>query len=299
MLKPILFFSLISSLGIGALPVHAEITDAQVAAFVEALRLAAPQTGREDDGLYSEWQIKPNNIQRWSKRCLNQELTPQQFEADSTVARTVLQCKMGEILRQEYAATNNDEMFAVQRAASWWMTGDVNRYNNPDTVAYVQRVLAFYQKQRGANRAAAPATPPPATPPAVPETAAPTAVAGDKVSALVEALRLAAPPDMPNDDLYSDWQVKSSHIGTWSKQCTGEQLTPDDFAANPEIARGILVCKLTGMLATQYPLSSHVESVAIRRTAAWWMTGDPEQYNRGATAAYTQKVLDSYRQQIR
>ncbi|OQW94368.1 MAG: hypothetical protein BWK79_06225 [Beggiatoa sp. IS2] len=293
MLNFVLFFSLICSMGIWALPVQAEITDAQVAAFVEALRLAAPQTGRRDDGLYSEWQIKPNNIQRWSKRCLNQELTPEQFEADSTTVRKVLQCKMGEILRQEYVATNNDEMFAVQRAAAWWMTGDANTYNNPGTVAYVQRVLAAYQRQRSA-------IPQPITAvPQIPASAAPMTPSMDKISALVEALRLAAPPDILNDDLYGDWQVKSSNIAAWSKQCTGEQLTSDDFAANTEIARGILVCKLTGVLASQYPLSGNTESVAIRRTAAWWMMGDPEQYSRGAMAAYTQKVLDSYYQQIR
>lgn len=297
MLNPVLFFTLIASLGIWALPVQAEITEAQVAAFVEALRLAAPQTGRQDDGLYSEWQIKPNNIQRWSKRCLNQELTPEQFEADSTTARKILQCKMGEILRQEYVATNNDEMFAVQRSAAWWMTGDANTYNNPGTVAYVQRVLAAYQRQRNAIQQ--PAAAAPATVPPVPASAAPVALSGDKISAVVEALRLAAPPDIPNDDLYGDWQVKSSNIAAWSKQCAGEQLTPDDFAVNVEIARGILVCKLTGVLANQYPLSGNTESVAIRRTAAWWMTGDPEQYSRGAMAAYTQKVLDSYYQQIR
>jgi hypothetical protein len=49
------------SLTLGILPAQAQ-SQRQVAALVEALRQAAPQTGTVDDGLYSEWQIKPENI---------------------------------------------------------------------------------------------------------------------------------------------------------------------------------------------------------------------------------------------
>ncbi|MGL5193832.1 MAG: hypothetical protein ACRC8Y_09520, partial [Chroococcales cyanobacterium] len=44
-----------------AMPVTAQITEAKVDSLVEALRLAAPDTGREDDGLYSDWQSELPN----------------------------------------------------------------------------------------------------------------------------------------------------------------------------------------------------------------------------------------------
>ena len=52
----------------------------QVAAMVEALRLAAPKTGSANNGLYSEWQVKPETLKSWSKVCLKQEVTPAEFE---------------------------------------------------------------------------------------------------------------------------------------------------------------------------------------------------------------------------
>ena len=58
--------AIVASMGLWALPVRAQ-TDAQVAALVEAFRLAAPDTGTENDGLYSDWQIKPENIISWSR----------------------------------------------------------------------------------------------------------------------------------------------------------------------------------------------------------------------------------------
>ncbi|HBK64181.1 MAG TPA: hypothetical protein DD000_11830, partial [Cyanobacteria bacterium UBA11166] len=57
---------LLSAIGFWTIPARAQVSDNQVSALVEALRLAAPQTGTENDGLYSEWQIKPDNIPRWS-----------------------------------------------------------------------------------------------------------------------------------------------------------------------------------------------------------------------------------------
>jgi hypothetical protein len=50
------------------------------------------------------------------------------------------------------------------------------------------------------------------------------------------------------------------------------------------------------VLREQYTASNHNEALAVQRAAAWWMTGDPEQYNRDATSAYTQKVLRLYYQ---
>lgn len=131
-----------------AVPVFAQVSNTQVQALVEALRLAAPQTGTSNDGLYSDWQIKPDNIPRWSKLCIGQEMTPAQFEADQTKAKQVLGCVMGDVLKEEYPKSQNNEAIAIRRAAAWWMTGDPNQYNQGQTASYTQKVLQFYQQQR-------------------------------------------------------------------------------------------------------------------------------------------------------
>jgi hypothetical protein len=115
---------------------------------VEALRQAAPQTGVEDDGLYSEWQVKAENIPRWSQQCTGRELTPTQFEGSPVTARAILVCIIRDVLRDQYSTSNNSESVAVRRAASWWMTGDPNRYNSESTSQYTQRVLDLYKRSR-------------------------------------------------------------------------------------------------------------------------------------------------------
>ncbi len=131
-----------------AMPVTAQITDAKVNSLVEALRLAAPDTGMEDDGLYSEWQIKPDNIPRWSKLCIDQELSPTEFEANEAQAREVLACVMSDVLQEEFEASDNDESLAVRRAAAWWMAGDPAQYNSESISDYTQKVLEYYQQQQ-------------------------------------------------------------------------------------------------------------------------------------------------------
>lgn len=131
---------------IGILPAHAQ-SDQQVRSLVEALRLAAPQTGNSNDGLYSDWQIQAQNIPRWSESCTGRRLTPQQFEADSATARSILACVVRDVLQEEYRNSSSNEAIAVRRAAAWWMTGDSSRYNSGETAAYTQRVLRFYEQQ--------------------------------------------------------------------------------------------------------------------------------------------------------
>jgi len=122
---------------------QAQLSDAKVEALVEALRVAAPPASA-DAGLYSEWRVKPDNIARWSQRCLNREVTPEQFAADEAVARPVLVCVMGPVLRDEFAQNDHNEIIAVQRAAAWWMTGDAAQYRTGATGDYTLRVLEAY-----------------------------------------------------------------------------------------------------------------------------------------------------------
>jgi hypothetical protein len=143
---------LMLSFGLWAFPVHAQ-TDDQVVALVEAFRLAAPDTGVENDGLYSDWQVKPENVTSWSKFC-KQPTTPEAFEADPELAKSIMTCVIADLLKEEYAASGNNIEVAVQRSASWWMTGDSTRYTTDRTIsAYIQNVLTRYRAalQRPAN----------------------------------------------------------------------------------------------------------------------------------------------------
>ncbi|OCR02169.1 hypothetical protein BCD67_04685 [Oscillatoriales cyanobacterium USR001] len=144
----LLLSGLIISLGISTLPASAQqVSETQVSALVEALRKAAPPNSK-NDGMYSQWQILPGNIPRWSKFCLKQELTPQQFEADTAKARLVITCIVRDTLREEYKASGNNELVAVRRSACWWMTGKSTACTSGDTATYVQKVLSFYQQER-------------------------------------------------------------------------------------------------------------------------------------------------------
>jgi len=144
----LLLTSLIITLGISTLPAAAQqVSEAQVSALVEALRKAAPPN-TPNDGMYSQWQILPGNIPRWSKLCIKQELTPQQFEADTAKARSVITCIVRDTLREEYKASGNNELAAVKRSACWWMTGESTACKSGDTAIYVQKVVSFYQQQR-------------------------------------------------------------------------------------------------------------------------------------------------------
>ena len=118
-------------------------SDAKVAALVEALRVAAPPASAAT-GLYSDWRVKPDNIIRWSKRCLDRDVTPEQFAADSALARSVLVCVLGPVLRDQFDQSNHNEMVAVQRAAAWWMTGDPAQHRTGATGDYTLRVLEAY-----------------------------------------------------------------------------------------------------------------------------------------------------------
>ncbi|MEG4058463.1 MULTISPECIES: hypothetical protein [unclassified Microcoleus] len=144
----LLFGSLIISLGLQSLPAAAQsVTDAQVSALVEAMRQAAPpQTA--NDGMYSQWQVLPGNISRWAKFCTKQDLTPQQFEADATKAKSIVTCIVGDLLRDEYKASSNNELTAIRRAACWWMTGDSAACKSGATATYADKVVSVYQQQR-------------------------------------------------------------------------------------------------------------------------------------------------------
>ncbi len=165
------------------MPAHGQaIAPRQVDALVEALRQAAPQPLRNDDELYSAWQVKGDNVARWARFCQQPAITPAEFDRNAEQARTIVSCIVKDALEDEYEASGNDEAIAVRRVAAWWMTGDPTQYAQGDTATYTQQVLRFYQGARPSQSAARPATPPArpaqATPSARPAQAAAPASQG-------------------------------------------------------------------------------------------------------------------------
>jgi hypothetical protein len=88
------------ALGLGGVSAQAQ-SEQQAGALVEALRQAASKGS--NPGLYSEWQVKGNNIPRWSRFCYGRgrEITPEQFEADRALAREMLTCIIRDALKEE------------------------------------------------------------------------------------------------------------------------------------------------------------------------------------------------------
>ena len=136
-------------IGLGLLPLAAQAqqqpSNTQVAAMVEALRLAAPKTA--DDSLYSEWKVKGETFRGWSKSCLEKEVQPTQFASNPELARQVISCIMERELKGQLDATNNNETEAVSRTACWWMTGKYTGCNSGFTADYVKKVSGYYQEQ--------------------------------------------------------------------------------------------------------------------------------------------------------
>ncbi len=144
-----LLSGVIVTLGLLPMTVQAQqqTLNTQVSAMVEALRLAAPKTGSENDGYYSEWQVKPETLKSWSKFCLKKEVSPAEFEKNNQLARQVVSCVVQRELKGQLEATNN-ETEAVRGTACWWMTGEYKGCNSGFTADYVKKVLGYYQKPK-------------------------------------------------------------------------------------------------------------------------------------------------------
>jgi len=117
-----------------------------------------------------------------------------------------------------------------------------------------------------------------------------------QIRAMVDALKEAAPPNTPNDGLYSAWQVKPGIIPDWSKRAIGRSITPQEFEASPVTARGIVTFVVKREMNNNYGATKN-EMATVRRTACWWMTGEVGGCNSGFTANYVKKVVAGYQKQ--
>lgn len=119
-----------------------------------------------------------------------------------------------------------------------------------------------------------------------------------QVNALVSALKQAAPPNRPNDGMYSSWQVLPGIIPSWTKQCLGKEMTPQQFDANENAARQVVSCIVERELKTQYKTTTN-ETQAVRSVACWWMTGKTQGCDSGTTGTYVGRVVSFYQQQMK
>ncbi|MCU0552264.1 MAG: hypothetical protein MUC48_23285 [Leptolyngbya sp. Prado105] len=134
--------SFIVALSLIAAPVSAQMTDAQIDRLVEAIRQAS-KPEKPVAGLYSDWQVKPENVTRWSKQCGGKELSSAEFQANVNAARSIVTCVMRDAVKEH--AKGRNETTAVERMAAWWMTGDPTKANARATAPYVQKVVKAYQ----------------------------------------------------------------------------------------------------------------------------------------------------------
>lgn len=121
-------------------------------------------------------------------------------------------------------------------------------------------------------------------------------VADTQINAMLDALRQAAPPNKPNDGMYSQWQVLPGIIPNWTKQCVGRELTPAQFESDAASARNTVACIVRREFGKQYRLTNNNETTSVRNVACWWMTGNTTGCGSGATASYVQRVVGFYLQ---
>jgi hypothetical protein len=97
--------------------------------------------------------------------------------------------------------------------------------------------------------------------------------------------------------MYSQWQVLPGNISRWAKFCTKQDLTPQQFEADPKKAKLIVTCIVRDLLRDEYKASTNNELTAVRRAACWWMTGESAACKSGATATFADRVVRIYQQQ--
>lgn len=118
------------------------------------------------------------------------------------------------------------------------------------------------------------------------------------VKALTEALRLSIMNmKRPNYPLYSDWRLSPKTIAHLSRVCTKKVVLPEEFAANPALARSIIECAIRAFMNEKYYQSKNNELEAVRRaTAIYWLgTDDSAMMNSPTNAPFLQDVVNNYR----
>jgi hypothetical protein len=127
--------------------------------------------------------------------------------------------------------------------------------------------------------------------PSLAQVTAPVRFSDAQLAALVNAVQQVP---VASEAGLSEWQL--ANVSRWSQECRGRAITPEQFVGSPVTARWIIACKLRAVLPVEYRMAGNNEAIAVRRTAAWWLSGNPAGYANGEAAAYSQKVLNLYQQ---
>jgi hypothetical protein len=123
-----------------------------------------------------------------------------------------------------------------------------------------------------------------------------SALSPAQVAQLVESFRFVAQQSTSKKSttLYSEWRVSKQNISPWTQQCLSKDATPEEFDRDATTASQVVTCVVGRVLNNEYKAADRDEALAVRRVAAWWMTGDASRYNSPGTAIYTQRILDTY-----
>lgn len=119
------------------------------------------------------------------------------------------------------------------------------------------------------------------------------------VKTLTEALRLTIVNlKQPNFPVYSDWKLPPKAIADLSRLCTKKVILPEQFAANPALARSIIECAVRVFLNEEYYQSKNNELEAVKLAAAvfWFGTSDANIINNvPGSGEFLQNVVNNYR----
>lgn len=119
------------------------------------------------------------------------------------------------------------------------------------------------------------------------------------VKTLTESLRITIfNTKQPNFPVYSDWRLPPKAIANLSRLCTKKVVLPEQFAANPALARSIIECAMRVFMNEEYYQSKNNELEAVRRAAAvfWYGTADPGVIDSlPESDQFLQEVVNNYR----
>lgn len=128
----------------------------------------------------------------------------------------------------------------------------------------------------------------------------PIQISDSWVKALAEALRLTSMNmKQPNYPVYSDWKLQPKAIAVYSRVCAKKVILPEQFAANPALARSIVECGLRVFLNREYSQNQQNELEAARSAVAVFLygTADPSIINKSPeTVSFLQQVVKNYQQ---
>ncbi|MFB2934637.1 hypothetical protein ACE1B6_05110 [Aerosakkonemataceae cyanobacterium BLCC-F154] len=128
----------------------------------------------------------------------------------------------------------------------------------------------------------------------------PIQISDSWVKALAEALRLTrAKMKQPDYPVYSDWKLSPKAIAIYSRVCAKQVLLPEQFAADPALARSIVECGLRVFMNREYYQNQKNELEAARSAVAIFLygTADPSIINKlPETVSFLQEVVKNYQQ---